>query len=563
MMRSIKARNTSTKRKLTAKANDFQLLDRLIGVETEYAFRYGVPSNRNSQSLYRILTSSFAARMPLVESYRNPNRSFLANGGSISWEPSLNTLMGYRGFVEIATPQCRNPRQVVAYLSAFDHLIADALEDPLVNGESCVPQAAIRNNCDGFGQRYGQQENYEVEIADGIWLYLWWFGLAMLLPVLIMHRMVAKVILFFTVCFPFSSTSEGDIDKEQDIESEFVSRRIRIAAKMLEWCHWPLETCFQALCMFTLLHRHRRILGLFLASRVAFDGSGHVDRMGNFRISSRAMQVNAYIGFSGNGHDKPMIDLHHWFRSLCLDDSWSLKAYRKLFHNRQRIQICCGDTSTNEFIRWLQIGSTCLVLDMIESDINCNLPSFKSSPDRLIQRFSCDTELTQIVTARDRTKWTALTLQEAIIKRIRKSFMSRSRVPLEAWEILNAWQLLIGRLQRRNVDTQDADWLIARCDWFTKKTLLRRLPVQASFAALKKIDIRYHEVGVESYFQRLAKFRDVSPIVDANQLDRATRMPPDNSPATKRGYMIREFANSGHVLDIDWDSVEVVASKST
>ncbi len=107
--------------------------------------------------------------------------------------------------------------------------------------------------------------------------------------------------------------------------------------------------------------------------------------------------------------------------------------------------------------------------------------------------------------------------------------MSRVRIPLEAWEILNSWQLMNGRLQRRNSDPHDAEWLIARCDWYTKKVLLRRLPTHASYASQKKIDIRYHEVGVESYYQRLAKFKDVSPLVDSNMLDRATRNPPDKT----------------------------------
>jgi hypothetical protein len=537
----------------------------LIGVETEYGFRYSQTTRRNSQSLYRVLVSSFAARMPLVESSRNPNRTFLANGGAISWEPSSNTLLGNQGFIEIGTPQCRNPKHVVAYLMAFDRMIADVLDDPLVTSQDFVPQAAIRNNCDGFGQRYGQQENYEVQIARGFWLVLWWVGLLSLLPFLLMHRMMSRLALMITIGVAFKLHSRQQESTSETLSDDFNcdSRRIRMATWLLQICHAPLEWLFQNLCCLTLLRKHRRVLGPFLASRIAFDGSGHVDRSGSFRISCRAVQMNAFIGFSGNGRRRPMIDLAHWFRAICLDDSLSLRAYRKLFRRRQRIQICCGDTSTNEFVRWIQIGSTCLILDAIESNLNFKCPRFKLAPHRMIQRFARDVELTHSVTGYDRSQWTALSIQEHLIKRIRQYFMTRSRVPMEAWEILNAWQLLIGRLQRRKVDSQDADWLLARCDWYTKHSLMLRLPINASMSAYKKIDIRYHEVGVESYFQRLAKFRDVSPIVDSALLDRATRTPPDNSPATRRGYMIREFANSDQDLEIDWDRTELVASSKS
>ncbi len=562
-MRSIKVRNTSKRQKSTAKASESNLLSRLIGTETEYAFRYLLPERRNSQALYRLFVASFSSRLPVAESTRNPNRTFLANGGAVSWEPNMNTLLGCRGFVEVATPQCRSPKQVVAYQTAFDHLIADALEDPLVNSQDFVPAAAIRNSCDGYGQRYGQQENYEVEIARGMWLLLWRIGLVMLFPVLVAHKAFSRLVLVATLAIPaharFSLLSRGksETDEIEDInrllESSDDTRRLKLATWLLQICHAPLEFLFQKLCCCVLLRKHRKVLGPFLASRVVLDGSGHVDKLGVFRVSCRGMQMNSFIGFSGNGLRKPMIDLHHWFRSLCLDDSRSFQVYRKLFRRHQRVQICCGDTSTNEFARWLQIGSTCLMLDLIENNANVDLPFFKQSSDELIQRFSKDAELSLTVQDRSGKKWNALAIQEHLVKCIRKYFMTCVRVPLEAWELLNAWQLMISRLQRRNADTQDAEWLTARCDWFTKKILLRRLPSNASYTTQKKIDIRYHEVGVESYYQRIAKFKDVPPLIDQALLDRATRIPPENTPATHRGYMIREFANSDQRLDIDWD----------
>ncbi len=551
-MRNIIALNTYKKPKSTAKVSDSPVLSRLIGIETEYAFRYADGKHRNSHLLYHAIVASVAHRMPLVQSLRNPNRCFLANGGSISWEPVRTTLSEYTGFVETATPQCKRPKQVVAYSTAFDHLITEALLDPFAVGREQLPFSAIRNSSDAFGRSYGQQENYEVEIASGTWLWLWRLGLLLLFPLLLCHRVIAKTILILTLGSTFLRTRKNNGEDESFSPQNFCSFRIRAAAKMLEACHAPLEFMFAQLCRCTLLKKQKNALGTFLASRVIMDGGGHVDKYGCFWLSARAQQVTDYIGFSGDGIKKPIIDLSHWFRSLCLDDTSGFVAYRKLFGKRQRLQLCCGDTSTNELVRWIQIGSTCLVLDMIEAGFLKDCPKIRNC-ERMLRRFARDSNLDfEAVDSKGR-KWSALALQDYFVKHARRFLHANKRTPSEAWEILNAWQLMLSRLQSRHTDPKDSQWLIARSDWYTKQTILRHLPANASFATRKKVDIRYHEVGVEGYYQRIARQREIVPLIDRQNLDRATRMPPDGTPATKRGYLIREFAGSDQALYVDWD----------
>ncbi len=561
-MRGRKARSIFTKRKSIATGSEAAILDRVLGVETEYGFRYSKAGRRDSQLLYRTIIESFARRAPLVASYRNPNRYFLANGGSVSWEPSLDDLLGFSGFVEISTPQCRSPRQLVTYLHAYDSMVDDTLREP-VSGEDHrndnLPVSALRNNGDAFGHNYGQQENYEVEIARGVWLFLWRLSLLVLLPLLIFHRILVQALLWFTLRRASQKLSDKNFDLLSSGQALDLStyRSLQFAAKVLQACHAPIEWLFERQCKLLLLRQHKHALGCFLASRTILDGSGHVDRFGSFWISARAKQSTDYIGFSGDGVRRPMIDLSHCFRSLCLDDSKSFKALRRLFRKRQRIQICCGDTSTNDAVRWLQIGSTSLVLDLIESGAMDGCPHF-SSYVRTLRMFARDNELEYQATDRKGKRYSAIELQWLFIKGVRQFLTTKKRVPPEAWEILNSWQMMVSRIESRNTKEQDYRWLLGRSDWLTKKTLLNRLPSQSNIAAKKKIDMRYHEIGRDGYANQIVQHQKITPLFDRQSLERAIRMPPSGTAATHRGYLIREFFDSHHTLEIDWDDVKVV-----
>ena len=560
-MRSFKARNICRKRSSNATANSPAVLDRIIGVEHEYAFRYANGGSRNSHALFQSIVDSMLEQMPGVQSDRNPNRYFLANGGSISWEPNASSIAGAAGFVEVATPQCRRPKEVVAYLSAFDQLVSNAIADSAQAPRDQVPVSAIRNNADAEDHKYGQQENYEVRIATGFWLVLWRAGLVLLLPLLLLHRLLVRLILRFTIGGKSSKldseyTQQTNAAAQESALHSISLRRLKVATFALQAIHAPIERLFLWLCRAVVLRPHRRCLGNFLASRVVVDGSGHVDANGVFWIGARAKQMTSFIGFGGSGNARPMIDLSHWFRDLCLDDSKWFKTLGKLWASRQRIQICCGDASTNELVRWIQIGSTSLVLDLIESGWRSQEQCLPK-PAKLLKQFAKDERAEFKVKDRAGKYWSAIAMQEAYIQRIRHYFSNQKRVPAEAWELLNSWKMILMRLQTRQCNQVDSQWLVGRCDWHTKQQLLARLPANASISARRKIDIRYHEVGVDGYHQRILSQQKISPLVDKNFLDRAMRTPPADTAATRRGYMIREFADSDFELAVDWETTEL------
>jgi hypothetical protein len=98
--------------------------------------------------------------------------------------------------------------------------------------------------------------------------------------------------------------------------------------------------------------------------------------------------------------------------------------------------------------------------------------------------------------------------------------------------------------------------LIGRLDWITKKHLLDQAVADSSWNALKKIDIRYHELASDGYYMMLQSAGLTHALVDPDEVEQAMRVPPADSPATMRGHFIREFAtDAGSKVTVNWKQV--------
>ena len=119
--------STSNKPSSPTAANKFSLFDRLTGLETEYAIRFTGDSGgvRHPRfSLYRRVIASLHDRIPLARARHFKEGVFVANGGAVWFE--AERLSGEGGLIEGSTPECRGPRQLVAYQRAQDAMLRDA-----------------------------------------------------------------------------------------------------------------------------------------------------------------------------------------------------------------------------------------------------------------------------------------------------------------------------------------------------------------------------------------------------------------------------------------------------
>jgi proteasome accessory factor A len=127
--------------------------------------------------------------------------------------------------------------------------------------------------------------------------------------------------------------------------------------------------------------------------------------------------------------------------------------------------------------------------------------------------------------------------------------------PAEAYEVLRSWDDALDRLERA------PETLVGSLDWVTKEFLLDRAGSNLGWAERKKIDIRYHELSDEGYYHVLAKTGITAAVVDAQDVERAMRSAPPNSPATTRGHYIREFADGDDPLAVNWKRIQIGRGK--
>ena len=503
----------------------------------------------------------FSKKTPTAFAINNRHRFFVANGGCIGIEPSPSGDFE-KGMLEGATPECRSPLQLVTYQSVQDQLLAECLFD--LGADKSM--AWVKNSGDALGHVYGQHENYELEIARGWRLFAWRIGLVFLLPLLILYRAFAWMWLSLVAILDRCSRrlhqkqaspeqAIDDIDKPPVTRSTFLSAKwVCVAAAGLRYLHWPIAIAMHGLVLAFVLVPHRRWMAGFFASRSVMDGSGHLDRQGRFWLSARAASTTSYIGLGRYWNERPIFGTGHWLRSVLVCKSPTFDAWRSLFSARQRVQIAVGDSTPNLRAQFLRVGATCLVFDLIESRLTEGLPKFAGCIEAM-HALTTDRSMMRTITDRQGKNWNAIELQRHYASAVRHFLTLSPHQSIEAWEIVDQWQTTLDNLQESEHDVDCQRWLLGRVDWVSKRWLMDQTGSQDSWAAQKKIDIKYHELSHQGYYHMLVQSLELSPFISSDELKRSVRLPPLDTPAMKRGYWIREFACEHTNLEVDWQQI--------
>jgi len=544
------------------------IFDRLVGLETEYAIRFQ-PASFFAPPLprfllYQHLVQALRQRIPLVRAGHFKEGVFTATGGALWFETERIASDG--GLIEGATPECRGPRQVLAYQRAQDRMLSDAARAADVAGEFCL----IKNCRDSRDNVYGAQENYEATLAGPAGLLLWQIGLIVLLPLvaftwlcllsvilgILVYLVLAGIVYLLLKLLPLHHAGIAIALFGRDL----VEGR-ETGSPLPRWLEWvvlwaarlagaPLAIALLILARLIAFRRiRRRCLG-FLISRPILCGAGMIDREGRFQLADKAPAVNCVIGFGGYLWDRPIYNFGHFFKAISLESFIVPSDYASLFHPRQRLQIGLGDSNMSEAAEYLRVGTTLLVLDAIEAGYLDHAPNIRW-PIRWLHRVCLDPQLRQQVPTAGGRKMTAIELQRIYLAACGQFVAEQSDAPHEAWEVLQHWQDALDAL------TEDPSQLVGTLDWVTKRFLLDQAGSDADWAVRKKIDIRYHELSEQGYFHVFARTGMTERLLESSELERALRSAPPNTPATTRGQFIREFADADQPLTANWRRVVI------
>ena len=286
-----------------------------------------------------------------------------------------------------------------------------------------------------------------------------------------------------------------------------------------------------------------RHLTPFFVSRQVVTGAGRVGigqdgREHGFQVSQRADYFEVEVGLETtlkrpiiNTRDEPHADP---------------EKYR-------RLHVIIGDANLSEVSTYLKVGTTALVLAMIEDRfIGADLTV--ESAVASLRAVSHDPTLRQQVTLRDGRSMTAVQLQLEYLDLARKFVEDRLGDDADAQtvDVLARWESVLTRLE---VDPM----LCAReLDWVAKLKLLNqyrdRDGLEWDDAKLHLIDLQFSDIRPEKgLYHRLVSSGRIERLLDDHSVEAAMHDPPEDTRAYFRGRCLEKYADS--VAAASWDSV--------
>lgn len=547
-----------------------RLLSRLMGMETEYATLVANRPNLAtvdlpaSGKIYARICAAIRRDQPTVPGVFDQDQMFLASGGAVTFEshPSLHALPG--GLIEIATPEVTSPDELLACQRSIDQLVADAAAD--VGGD--IDLRVLKNSTDALGHIYGCQENYEAIVGSGFWLVIYrisvcllWMlqvvSLALTLPVLALAVSLICMLRVWKGRFGrvanHDATTEGSADSKSpgDLFEALPGWVKATLMGMLRVVHLPTVLLLRFVARHVAFRKQRKYLTALLVSRVALCGTGDLDHDGRFRLSPKAMAIDVLADMGSYNGERPIYVFGHWLGQYCAKSFLSLGSTKNMFRRRQRFQIGLSDSNLSELAEYVKLGSVSLVLDMIEAGETKDFLTLPQ-PVQSLHEIASDWNLVWRVPT-NRGKMSALEIQRRYLKAARQ-FVQQTNVEDrgEADLVVQRWGELLDVVAAFRRDARNMTPALGRVDWLSKRWMIDQLGPDAEWVARKKTDLRYHELSPDGYYRKLAATNPSLALIDPERIDKRRRTPPAGSPATKRGWVIREFGGGDDPLTAEW-----------
>ncbi len=279
----------------------------------------------------------------------------------------------------------------------------------------------------------------------------------------------------------------------------------------------------------------------FFVTRQVVAGSGRVgigteSRTQGFQLSQRADFFEVEVGLETtlkrpiiNTRDEPHADADKY----------------------RRLHVIIGDANLAELSTYLKVGTTALVLDMIEARTLTRDLSLEE-PVAELQAISHDPSLTHRVRLRDGRRMTALEVQQAYLEMAQRHVDRRGDDDGQTAEVLRRWAVVLEDLAADPMRCAD------RLDWPAKLRLLEGYRSRDGLgwgdSRLHLVDLQYSDVRPEKgLYHRLVSRGSMQRLLTDDEVTTAMLRPPTDTRAFFRGECLRRYP--AQVAAASWDSV--------
>ena len=288
-----------------------------------------------------------------------------------------------------------------------------------------------------------------------------------------------------------------------------------------------------------------RLLTPFFVSRQIFTGAGRLGRgqegqVKEFQISQRADYFEAEVGLETtlkrpiiNTRDEPHADP---------------EKYR-------RLHVIVGDANMSEKATMLKMGTTSLVLALIEAGFDDFGPLELAAPITAMSQVSYDTSLQQVLPMSNGTAMRAIDIQYKFLDTIRGFLYSQNEPDSQTVEILELWQQTLDSL-----NDPESRFTVAAgyVDWVAKYALMQgyreRDGLDWDSPRLGVIDLQYSDIDPHRGIAlKLMNRGSLDTLFTRDQVQGAVSDPPTDTRAYFRGECVRRYPQN--VAAASWDSI--------
>lgn len=221
----------------------------------------------------------------------------------------------------------------------------------------------------------------------------------------------------------------------------------------------------------------------------------------------------------------------------------------------RRLHVIAGDANLCEVATFLKVGTTAIVLAMVEDDFLDRKLSIVG-PVHAMRTVSHDPSCRATIELVDGGSITAVELQWEFLRLARKyadeTGLEHCGGETIGYDVLDRWEATLSALER------DPFTLNGRLDWVTKLALLEAYRDRDGLAwddpKLSLLDLQYHDVRPDrSLYERLVRAGTIERILDESEVITAMTEPPESTRAYFRGRCLSRWPDS--VVAANWDSI--------
>ena len=286
-----------------------------------------------------------------------------------------------------------------------------------------------------------------------------------------------------------------------------------------------------------------RHLTPFFVTRQVVCGAGRVGRGADgreegFQISQRADFFEVEVGLETtlkrpiiNTRDEPHADP---------------EKYR-------RLHVIIGDANMSEISTYLKVGTTALVLSMIEDKFLAGDLGIEA-PVAELRAVSHDASCQHLILMRDGRRLTAIQLQMEYLELARKYTEDRFGADVDELtaDVLARWESVLTRL------ADDPMQLAGELDWVAKLQVLEGYRTRDGLGwnhpRLQLVDLQYSDLrSARGLYNRLVAAGRMTRLLDEQDVVSAMTNPPEDTRAYFRGRCLRQYPEA--IAAASWDSV--------